>query len=208
MHEEHVLATEFVANLARRFDERLAFDVTDSATDFGDDDVWRRFALGARLGLQTHAALDFVRDVRNDLNRVAEVFPASFARDDLRVDLARRDVRGLSEIDVEKPLVVADVEVGLGAIIRHEDFAVLERVHRARIDVEVGVQFLHDHAESASGEQITETRGRKALAERRYDTPGYEDVFGNCRFRFVHHGVSSYLTQPSVPLDSLRSVAT
>src|SRR6478735_6585348 len=51
------------------------------------------------------------------------------SRDDLRVDLTGRDVRGLGQVDVEESLVVADVEVGLCPVIRDEDLAVLERIH-------------------------------------------------------------------------------
>lgn len=38
---------------------------------------------------------------------------------------------------------MSDIEIGLRAVCRDEDLAVLERVHRPRIDVEVGVEFLH-----------------------------------------------------------------
>jgi hypothetical protein len=50
--------------------------------------------------------------------------------------------------DVEEPLVVPDVEVGLGSVVGHEDLAVLERVHRARIHVEIGIELLHHDPET------------------------------------------------------------
>ena len=53
------------------------------------------------------------------------------------------------QVAVEEPLVVADVEVGLGAVLGDEDLAVLERVHRAGVDVEVGVELLHHHPQAA-----------------------------------------------------------
>ena len=92
---------------------------------------------GALGGLQAHAALDLVGDVRDDLHGVAEVLAAALLGDHRRVDLAGGDVRRLAQVDVEEPLVVPDVEVGLGAVVGHEDLAVLERVHRAGIDVEI-----------------------------------------------------------------------
>ena len=42
-----------------------------------------------------------------------------------------------------------DVEVGLGAVVGDEDLAVLERVHRPGVDVEVRVELLHRHAQAA-----------------------------------------------------------
>jgi hypothetical protein len=41
-------------------------------------------------------------------------------------------------------LVVAQVEVGLGPVVGDVDLAVLERAHRARIHVDVGIEL--DHA--------------------------------------------------------------
>ena len=59
---------------------------------------------------------------------------------------------------------MAKVEVGLRAIVEHVDFAVLERAHRARIDIEVGVEFLDAHLEAAHLEQGTESSRRQPFA--------------------------------------------
>lgn len=38
---------------------------------------------------------------------------------------------------------MADVEIGFGTVLGHEDLAVLEWVHGTRVDVEVRVELLH-----------------------------------------------------------------
>ena len=220
VHEEHVAAAQLVAHLPGRLDERLRLDVADGAADLGDDDVGLRLI----VRLQAHAPLDLVGDVRNHLHRVAEVLAPTLARDHGRVDLAGRDVRGLAQVDVEKALVVADVEVGLGAVVGHEDLTMLERVHRARVDVEVRVKLLHDDTKPARGEQIAQARGRQTLAERRDHATRDEDVLGDAAgaavivmttapvrkvapvrtcLRRVHHGVQEYLTTARLLLDAL-----
>ena len=120
----------------------------DGSADLGDDDVRLRIV----LRLQTHAALDLVRDVRDDLHRVAQVLAATLALDDARVDLPGRHVRCLREVHIEEALVMSDVEVSLSAVVGHEDLAVLERVHGSRINVEVRIELLHDDMQSARGE--------------------------------------------------------
>ena len=87
--------------------------------------------------------LDLVGDVRDDLHGVAEVVAAPLLGDHLGVDLAGGDVGDAAQVGVEEALVVADVEVGLGAVVGDEHLAVLERVHRPGVDVEVGVELLH-----------------------------------------------------------------
>ncbi len=172
VEEEDVVPAELVAHLAGRLEEGLRLDVADGAADLGDDDV------DVLTGLGAHARLDLVGDVRDDLDRVAEVLAAPLARDHLGVDLAGRDVRGGFEVDVEEALVVADVEVRLGAVLGDEHLAVLERVHRPGVDVEVRVELLHGDAQAARAEQTTEAGRREALAERGGDAAGDEDVRG------------------------------
>ena len=57
------------------------------------------------------------------------------------------------EVLVDEPLVVPEVEVGLGAVLGDEHLAVLERAHRARVDVQVGIELLGLHAEAARLEE-------------------------------------------------------
>ena len=55
-----------------------------------------------------------------------------------------------------EPLVVTKVEVGLTAVVEHVNFAVLIRAHRSRIHVDVWIQLLHPHTQSALLEQHTD----------------------------------------------------
>ena len=51
---------------------------------------------------------------------------------------------------------MADVEIGLGTVFGHIDLAVLERVHGARVDVDVRVELLLQHMDAAAAQQTTE----------------------------------------------------
>ena len=87
-----------------------------------------------------HGVLDLVGDVRDDLDGLAEVVAAALLGDDLLVDAAGGEVVVARELGVGEALVVAEVEVGLGAVVGDEDLAVLEGRHGAGVDVEVGVE--------------------------------------------------------------------
>ena len=80
------------------------------------------------------------------------------------------------ERDVDEALVVAEVEVGLAAVVGDEHLAVLEGVHRAGVDVDVGVELLHRDPEATGLEESAERRGGEALAEAGGHTTGHEDV--------------------------------
>ena len=122
--------------------------------------------------------LDLVGDVRDDLDRGAEVVAAALAADDRVVDGAGGDVGGARGVLVGEALVVAQVEVGLGAVLGDEDLAVLERAHRPRIDVDVGIELLEGDPEAAGDEEAADGCGGDALAERGDDAAGYEDESG------------------------------
>ena len=188
MHEEHVLAPELVANLTGSFDEGLTFDVTDGPANFGDDHIgpW----LFVRL--KAHAPLNLIGDVGNDLHSVAQVFATAFLADDLLVYLAGCDVGCLRQVDIQEALVVPDVQVGLCTIIGDEHFAVLEGVHGARIHVQIRIQLLHHHAQSAAGKQVAKRCGGKTFTQRGHDPTGHKDVFSDSRVRCffgVRHGI-------------------
>ena len=93
-----------------------------------------------------HQVLDLVGDVRDHLHRVTQVVAAALLGDHRRVDLAGGHVGVGGQVDVEEALVVADVEIGLRAVLGDEDLAVLERVHGAGVHVQVRVQLLHRDA--------------------------------------------------------------
>lgn len=138
--------------------------------------------------------LDLVGDVRDHLHRVAEVLTTAFFRDHLGVDLTGGHVGRSGEVAVEEPFVVADVQIGLGAVVGDEHLAVLERVHRAWIDIEVGIQLLHRDPESTSGEKLAQAGGGEPLTQRGGDASGDKDVLGCPRLK--SHGLPPYRTAP------------
>ena len=177
VHEGHVLPSQVGAHLAGGLQEGLGLDVAHRAADLGDDDVGRA-APGAGGGLSPHDALDLVGDVRNDLDGVPEVLPAPLLGNDGGVDLPGGGVGGAGEVNVQEALVVADVQIGLGAVLGDEDLPVLERVHGAGVDVDVGVELLHDHVQAPGPQQPAQAGGRQPLSQRGDDAPGDEDVPG------------------------------
>jgi hypothetical protein len=151
VHVADVLAPHLVAQLPDRLEEGQALDVADGAADLHQHDVD-----GLRLRDARHAALDLVRDVRDHLHRRAEVLPASLAADHAVVDRAGRGVRQGRGVLVDEALVVAEVEVRLRAVLRHEHLAVLEGAHGARIDVDVRIELDHGHPQAAALQDAAE----------------------------------------------------
>ena len=158
MHVD-AFARPSAADLADRLEERQRLDVADGAADLQDDDV------ASSLHRRAGCALDLVRDVRDDLDGRAQVLPAPLLADDRVPDRPGRVVCVRERFSVDEPLVVAEVEIGLGAVLGDEDLAVLVRAHRPRIDVDVRVELLNLHLHAARLQQRSERGGGDPLPE-------------------------------------------
>ena len=137
----------------------------------------------------------------------AEVVAAALAADDRVVDGARGDVRGARGVLVGEALVVAEVEVGLGAVLGDEDLAVLERAHRPRVDVDVGIELLQLDPEAAADEQAADRGGGDPLAERGDDAAGDEDEAGLARLHRFSHPHLTLPSESSQRSGGIRSIA-
>ncbi len=100
----------------------------------------------------------------NDLDGFAEVVAAALLGDDLLVDAAGGPVIVAGKLGVGEALVVAEVEVGFGAVVGDEDFAVLEGRHGAGVDVEIRVELHQVDFEPAAFEQAADGGRRQTLA--------------------------------------------
>src|SRR3989441_8018195 len=117
------LFRSLLAELADRLEKRQRLDVPPRPADLGDHDVVVRAEA-------PDGGLDLVGDVGDHLYRGPEVLAAPLLRDDRQVNPPRRDVVHLRERAIDEALVVPEVEVRLGAVVRHVHLTVLERRHR------------------------------------------------------------------------------
>ena len=170
VNEESVLLAKLQAHLANGFEEGKRFDIADSAADFDDDDV-------DTFGDAFDAALDFVGDVRNDLDGFAEVVAATLFGENGFVDTAGSPVIVASKLGVGEAFVVAKVEVGFRTVFGNENFAVLVGAHGAGIDIQVRIAFLNGDLETTAFEETTNRGSSNALTKRGNNTAGNKDIF-------------------------------
>jgi hypothetical protein len=157
VHEAGAVAAFLDAHLADRLQEGQRLDVAHRAADLDDGHVG---IAGAGADMQ----LDLVGDVRDDLHRLAEVVAAPLLLDHRLVDLAGGEVVALGHPGAREALVVAQVEVGLGAVVGDEHLAVLERAHGARVDVDVGIELEQGDLDAARFKDGGQRRGGDSLA--------------------------------------------
>jgi hypothetical protein len=114
--------------------------------------------------------------VRDHLDGGAEIIAAAFLGEDLLIDAPGGDVVLAGGGAAGEALVMAEVEVGLGAVVGDVDLAVLVGRHGAGIDVEIGVELLQPHRIAARLQQRAERRGCQTLAQGGDHAAGNENV--------------------------------
>ena len=171
MDEQAVAAADLGRHLTDGFEEGLGLDIARGAADLGDDHV-RRGLFADRVD----EGLDLVGDVRDDLHSLAQVFACALLVEHVPVYLAGGQVGELVQVLVDEALVVAEVEVGLCAVVGDVYLAVLKRAHRAWINIDVGIELLRGDLEAAAFQQTAEGRGGDALAQTGDHAAGHENV--------------------------------
>ena len=118
--KHRLIAAQIVAHLANCFNERKRFDVTHRPADFAEHKV-------EAIDIGLCKFLNFIGDVRNDLHSRPQIISAPFLVDDIAVYAARSDIVGLLGGNTCEAFIMAKIEVSLGSIVSHIDFAVLIR---------------------------------------------------------------------------------
>jgi hypothetical protein len=125
MNLEEIAFSGSPLQLSHSLNERRALDVTDCASQLNDTHIRRLLrAIDGNSGNPFNPVLDCIRQVWNNLDRLADVLASTLLLDDVLVDLACGDVVLAREGDVEVAFVVAKVEVNFTAIVEDKDFTV------------------------------------------------------------------------------------
>ena len=167
----HVVAAILEADLAERLEEGQPLDVADGAALLDEDHVDALLVHGADAGL------DLVGDVRDHLDRAAEVVAVALLAEHVPIDAAGGEIALLRGRLAREPLVMAQIEVGFRAVVGHIDLAVLEGAHRARIDVQVGVDLDHPDVQPAVDQEAADRGRGQALAQGADHAARDENIF-------------------------------
>ena len=168
MDEGGLAAAQVVVQLADGFEERQALDIAHRAADLHQQEI-------QPVGIGQHEFLDHVGDMRDHLHGAAQIAALALLLDHLGIDAARGDIVGLARRHAGEALIMAQVQIGLGPVIGDIDLAMLERGHRARIDIEIGVELAQTNLVAARLKQRAKGGGRKTFSQGRDHAAGDED---------------------------------
>ena len=169
---QHVLPAYIIPHLPYGLEEGETLDVADGASDLNDHHI------GATLlGQGHHSSLDLIGDMGDGLNCAAEVVAPALLGNNGAVNGAGGYVGFAGEVDIDEAFVVAEVEVGLAAVLGNENLAVLVGGHSTGVDVEVGVELLYGDVDVIAFENSADGGDCDALTNRANDAASDEYEF-------------------------------
>ena len=151
-------ARQFVAQLADGLEKRQPLDVADGSADFNQDEI-RAFVAAE------NEFLDGVGDVRHHLHRAAQIVAAPLRREHVLIDAPRGDVVVPPGRNAGEAFVMAEIEIGLSAVVGYEHLPVLVGAHRAWIDIEIRVELAQPNRKAPRLQQRAKRRRCQALAQ-------------------------------------------
>ena len=101
MEEADVFATNTELELSKRFDEWCTFNVSNRATKLNHTDIGcLSRTVGTLCRHPLNPFLNFIGDVRDNLDGLAKIVSSAFSLDDTRIHLAGREVIVATQTDV------------------------------------------------------------------------------------------------------------
>ena len=117
------------------------------------------------LGNSHDGLFDLVGDMRHDLDGSAKIISTAFLRNDGVINSARRIVVFLGQRQRRVAFIVTEIQIRLGAVIRHIDFAMLIGIHRPGVDINIRIQLEEGDLQPATFHQVADRGRGQALSQ-------------------------------------------
>src|SRR3989338_26130 len=146
--------------LSGGFQERKALNIAHSPAYLNYQNLGFRNVRGL-----SYSFLYFICNVRYYLNSLAEIVAPSFPGDYRVIYLAGRRVREFCRFGIDESFVMAQVKVSFSAVLGYVNFAMLIRVHRAGVNINIWIQFHHGDFKDASLHNLADRCRSDALTQ-------------------------------------------
>ncbi len=167
---QHVLPSLLRRHLADGLQVRLALDVAYRAADLRDDHI----RLSVIHGVQP--PLDLVGHMGDDLHRAAQIAALPFPVQYRPEDLAGGNGAVAGQRLVHEALIVPQVQVRFRPIVGDEHLAVLIGAHGPRIYIQVRIELLVSHPQTALLQQPAQRCRADALSQPGHHAAGHKNI--------------------------------
>ncbi len=119
MYIQDVVPPDVLLQLPGGLQKRQTFDIADRSAEFGNHDIDRFIVGGA-----DYAFLDLISNMGDDLDCPSQIVALALFIQNGPINLAGGDIMISRQILVDKTFVMAQVQIGFGAVVGNEYLAV------------------------------------------------------------------------------------
>ena len=174
----NIVAPHILSHLPDGFQKGQSLDIADGAAHFHYDN------LDAGIGGQGgQPGFDFVSQMGDGLNGAAQKIAAPFLVNQGGIDLPGGNIGGPGQFHIDKPLVMAQIQVRLPAVPGYENLSVLIGRHGAGIHIQIGIQLDHGNGQPPAFEDAADRGYANPLADGTDHAAGDEYILGSHAFQ-------------------------
>ena len=178
MDQRRVVLSYFVLKLPDRLQKGLAFYISycSSYLNNGDSLFIRRFC-------PVKPAFDLICNMRDHLNSSSPKISVALFLKNGPVNFSGCHIGIFVQAFINKTFIMSQIQVCLRSVVCYEDLAVLYGIHGPRVNVYIGIKFLHGHL-IASGLQKSSQGGRRdSFSQTGYHSSCHKNIL-YCHYRF------------------------
>jgi len=117
--------------------------------------------------------------MRNHLHRTSEIVTPAFLADYVSVNTTGGEIIAFKHGGTDVAFIMAQIQIGLGAIVGDKHLAMLKWAHGTRIHINIGIQFNHGDFKAARLENGAQRCRCDAFSQRGNNTAGNKYKFGH-----------------------------
>ncbi len=148
------------------------------AADFNDRNIGPR-----PVGRAFNSPQNFFRNVRDGIHAFAVVTERPFFINHILINHPAGHIIFRRDAGAEKPFVITHILIAFQTGIQHKHLAVFNRIHRAGVHIQIGINFHQIQLEAAGRENFADGRNGHALTDAGHHSADNENVF-----MFFAHG--------------------
>ena len=180
--EHNIVPSPLRGYLSDGLQKGLALNIPHGAADLHNGYV------GFRRVQLVDATLDLPGNVGDDLHRAPQIVPPPLPVKHIPVHLAGGYGGVNVQVLIDEPLVMAQIQIRLSAVVGDEDLPVLIRIHGTGVHVQIGVQLLNLHPQAPLLQKAAQGRGGNPLAQAGHHAAGDENIFDGHKYPSLLHG--------------------
>ena len=178
MNKNGIVMSHIMLELTDGFQERLTLNITNCPAYLDDGN-----SVLIRCFCSVKTALDLVGDMRDYLYSTSAKITVTLFLKNRPVNLTGCHIGILVKAFINETLIMSKIKVCLCTVIGYKNLSMLNGVHSSRVNINVGIKFLHGHLIPSGFQKAPKRRCGNSFSQTGNNSTCYKNIL-YCHLRF------------------------